>query len=324
MVGRTARRAAAAHRLCSAKGMATDLHICVPSGVLRTPWLVMRTVLVATALFACKEGDTAPAEAPDASVLTGAAGTGLGTGLPCDVQAVIENRCIACHDGKTSPPKLLDYDDLLAIATKDPRKSRVVVSVELMKGEAMPPRPAVRPEPDEIAAFENWVIEGTRRNPQACTDLPPPASKSSNDGGAAATTCTSGKTWTMGDQPSPTMHPGAACNACHQVKGGPNLRFAGTVYPTLREPNDCNGAAPPPTLKVTITDARNRVFDLPVNEAGNFLLESGGQPPRPPFKATVTDGTKTRAMNGSVTSGDCNSCHTPDGANGAPGRILAP
>ena len=32
----------------------------------------------------------------------------------------------------------------------------------------------------------------------------------------------------------------------------------------------------------------------------------------------------SRAMLGSVTSGDCNSCHTQDGRNGAPGRVLAP
>jgi predicted CXXCH cytochrome family protein len=29
-------------------------------------------------------------------------------------------------------------------------------------------------------------------------------------------------------------------------------------------------------------------------------------------------------MSGAVTAGDCNSCHTEQGANGAPGRIMAP
>ena len=40
--------------------------------------------------------------------------------------------------------------------------------------------------------------------------------------------------------------------------------------------------------------------------------------------AVVTDGVKTRQMQGTVTSGDCNSCHTVNGTNGAPGRIMAP
>ena len=32
------------------------------------------------------------------------AGTGGNTGFPCDVQAVLENRCIACHDGGKAVP----------------------------------------------------------------------------------------------------------------------------------------------------------------------------------------------------------------------------
>jgi hypothetical protein len=286
--------------------------------------LLLLVIAAASAPMACSSKDAAPSPVPDAGGLSGAAGTGQGTGLPCDVQAVIENRCIVCHDGSGIQPRLLNYDDLLATATKDPTKSRAVVAVELMKGLAMPPRPAARPEADEIAAFEDWIKAGTPRNPIACTDPPPPASDGAvADGGGGI--CTSGKTWTLGDQASPLMHPGAACNACHQVSGGPNLRFAGTVYPTFRENNDCNGVAPPPTLTVTVTDSRNREFPMTVNEAGNFFLQSGGgNPPRPPFRARVSDGTKTRAMSGSVTSGDCNSCHTTLGANGAPGRILAP
>lgn len=276
-----------------------------------------------TALTACPSSDSS--SEPDAGGLNGAAGTGEGTGLPCDVQAVLENRCIACHDGRDAPPRLLNFDDLIATATKDPRKSRAAVSVELMKGSAMPPRPAVRPEADEIESFEIWVAAGTPRNATACT-TPPPRLPPANAGGTdAGGVCTSGKTWTQGDQPSALMHPGHACNACHQVRGGPNLRFAGTVYRTLRESNDCNGVAPPPPVKITVTDARERVFEMTANEAGNFFLESaGGPPPRAPFKVVLTDGTKTRAMEGTVTSGDCNSCHTAAGANGAPGRVLAP
>src|SRR3954468_2592609 len=53
-------------------------------------------------------------------VPSGPAGSGLATGLPCDVQAVIENRCIACHDGNTAgAPKMLDYLDLLKPSKAD-------------------------------------------------------------------------------------------------------------------------------------------------------------------------------------------------------------
>jgi len=251
------------------------------------------------------------------------------------VQGVIENRCIACH-GATAPPPLLKYEDLIAKSEKDPAKSRAEVSVELMKSKLMPPAPAVAPEDDEIAAFENWVKAGAPKNATSCTTVPgqdggtpttdaggaapkPDAGPPAGDGG-----CTSGRFWTDGNEGSPLMHPGAACNACHQQAGGPNLRIAGTVFPTLRDPNDCVGSAPPPQMTVTITDSRRpnpRTITLDVNAAGNFQSR---ERLTLPIKAVIREGNKTGEMRGSVNSGDCNSCHTSTGQNGAPGRILAP
>jgi hypothetical protein len=93
------------------------------------------------------------------------------------------------------------------------------------------------------------------------------------------------------------------------------------VFRGPHEPDDCNGAAPPPQLNVVVQDSLGRVVQLPVNGAGNFLALDHI---RPPLRAGVTDGVNTRMMNGTVNSGDCNGCHTVNGANGAPGRILAP
>ena len=270
-------------------------------------------------------GNTEPSSTPS----EGPAGSGLSTGLPCDVQGIIENRCIACHAGELPPP-LLDYEDLKAPSKKYPGKTMAEAALEEMKAKTMPPTPAVPPEDDEIASFEEWVNGGTQKNPEACT-TPPPAGGTPGDGGlgdagpdgGGAVKCTSGKTWMGGNDGSPLMNPGQACNACHQQQGGPNLRIAGTVYPSLHEPNNCIGSAPPPQLRVVVTDSRNRVFNMRVNASGNFVTENGARP-RPPLKAAVTDGVKTRQMVGTVTSGDCNSCHTQNGVNGAPGRIMAP
>ena len=269
-----------------------------------------------------------PGTEPSSESPEGPAGTGLATGLPCDVQGIIENRCIACHSGELPPP-MLDYDDLKAPSKKYPGKTIAEAAVEEMKAKAMPPTPAVPPEDDEIASFEEWVNAGTPKNAEACT-TPPPGGGSPTDGGmleggadAGGVVCTSGKTWQNGNEESPLMNPGEACNACHQQQGGPNLRIAGTVYPTLHEPDDCIGSAPPPQLRVIVTDSRNRTFNMRVNASGNFLTENGARP-RPPLRAAVTDGVNTRRMMGTVTSGDCNSCHTVNGANGAPGRIMAP
>lgn len=276
------------------------------------------------------EGGTAAL--PPGSAPQGAAGTGLVTGLPCDVQAVLENRCLACHGGQmTGVPPMLNYDDMLVKSKTDPTKTLAQLSLDRMKSTTspMPPPPAAKPEADEIQTFQDWVNAGTPKG-AVCTDPPPPAPDGgtttttdggSGEAGSTALKCTSGKTWAMGNTASPLMHPGFACNACHQVLGGPNLRIAGTVYPTLHEPNDCDGKSPPPTLTVIITDKTGKVTNMVVNAAGNF---STTVKILPPYRAKITDGVTTRSMNGSVTSGDCNSCHTETGANSAPGRVLSP
>src|SRR5688572_7323495 len=70
------------------------------------------------------EEDSGPTTIPpiaDTGVQDQPAGTGLGTGLPCDVQAVLEDRCIACHSN-SSPPPLLTYSDLVAPSITDTKK----------------------------------------------------------------------------------------------------------------------------------------------------------------------------------------------------------
>jgi hypothetical protein len=151
-----------------------------------------------------------------------------------------------------------------------------------------------------------------------CTGAP------SGSGGSYNTPsqCSSGKTVApfAGGNASSAMDPGEACLACHQKQGGPRFAVGGTVYKTAHEPNDCVGAAG--ALQVIVTDANGQVVTMQVNSAGNF--HSATVTLAPPFTAKVTDGTNTRAMAGAVTAGDCNSCHTETGANGAPGRIMAP
>ena len=260
----------------------------------------------------------------------GAAGTGLATGLPCDVQAVLENRCIACHDGKTAgTPSMLDYVDLLKPSKVDPKKTLAVVSLERMKSTTspMPPPPAVGPDSDEIQTFADWVAAGTPKG-AVCTEPPPDggvgdAGVLPDAGADAGNGCASGTKWTNNNQKSPLMHPGVACNACHQQMGGPNLKIAGTAYRAPHDVDDCNGAAPPPIVTLTITDSKGKKATATVNAAGNFLVQ-GGQKLTAPYSAALSDGAKTRTMIGKVTSGDCNSCHTAAGLNGAPGRVLVP
>jgi hypothetical protein len=269
----------------------------------------------------------------------GNAGTGAITGLPCDVQATIENRCIACHDGKmTGVPALLNYNDLMQKAANDPSKTLAqegLIRMQAKGTQTMPPPPAIGPDATEIASWQAWVTAGTPENTMSCTDPPPDGGTTTKpDGGDAGTTildggadggsCTSMKFWSGGNTPSPDMNPGMACMACHQVKGGPNLSFGGTIYKTAHEPDLCYGDGPPPTITVTVTDRTGRAVSVFATDDGNFQIPVQNPALRAPFRAQLSDGKNTRKMNGSVTSGDCNSCHTVAGANNAPGRIMAP
>jgi hypothetical protein len=268
---------------------------------------------------------------------TGPAGSGLATGLPCDVQALFENRCIGCHEGKTpNAPRLLEYADLTAPSVADPRQTMAEMALVRMKSTTspMPPAPAAPPDADEIATMEEWVAAGTPKG-ALCTDIPPDGGTDSgipaavDAGPDAAPACLSGVMWALGDTGSASMHPGRACNSCHQQQGGPNLGFAGTVYRAAHDVDDCNGANAPPPLTIEITDRYGRKISTTANDAGNFNVrppQQQGQQNRfrAPFRAKIIDGAKTRVMNGSVTSGDCNSCHSVNGRFGAPGRVLAP
>ncbi|MCA9493367.1 MAG: hypothetical protein KC621_25725 [Myxococcales bacterium] len=134
------------------------------------------------------------------------------------------------------------------------------------------------------------------------------------------TVCVSGTTWTGGDRESPLMHPGMDCIACHTSRNeGPNLIVAGTVYSRLHEPDDCNGRS---GIVVEITGDDGQVFEATTNPAGNFFLYAGTALVTPYTARVLVDGVEAARMIGAQTEGSCGSCHTVDGAEGAPGRIV--
>ena len=139
---------------------------------------------------------------------------------------------------------------------------------------------------------------------------------------AAGPTCTSGLTWTRGDHGDEDMNPGRACIDCHsQQADAPKLSIAGTLYPTAHEPDLCDGVDAASGAQVTITGADGVAFTLSPNAAGNFRSQ---KKVALPFRAKVTYMGRERAMATPQSSGDCNSCHTQAGANGAPGRVVLP
>lgn len=280
---------------------------------------------------------------------TGAAGTGgnagggagASAGVPCDVQALFAARCVSCHGTRPAggaPMSLVTYADLTAPARSDPARTTAQLAVARMQSTAspMPPPPAMRAATSEITTVSSWIAAGypasgcgTGTGADGGTGAGADAGMGAPEGGvvipdpfAVPPTCTSNTYWSGGGG-SQIMNPGLACINCHRQNEGPSFVIAGTLYPTAHEPDRCNGAgaAGNAGARVVITAADGKTITLTPNAVGNFYYQGAVATP---FRARVTYMGRERAMGQGQTSGDCNSCHTQNGANQAPGRILLP
>ena len=158
----------------------------------------------------------------------------------------------------------------------------------------------------------------------ACGGLPggDDDSDSSGGGGTSSASCASGMAWTGGNSESPLMRPGGNCISCHTSSGeGPRYQVAGTVFSVSNEADDCYGVQ---GVEVVIEDANGNEVRLSTNEAGNFFRRTSEGDIALPASVRVEGPGGTNAMGSQVTDLNCMNCHTAAGANGAPGRILAP
>lgn len=258
---------------------------------------------------------------------TGSGGTGgvadagvPGGSLPCDVQTLLVNRCDSCHGTSLSgnaPRSLVSYADLIKPDPANISMTEAQVALQRMKSTTspMPPAPASALTAAEIATLQNWV-NGGYPSGSCGGDAGPPPSDPLN----APPTCTSKKTYGGGtDGAGSSMNPGQACISCHKGGEAPKFVIAGTLYPTGHEPNNCNGVSGTTGAKVVVTGNNGTSITLTPNSAGNFTSSTTLPPP---YKAKVVNAAGVeRVMSSSASSGDCNSCHTQNGANNAPGRV---
>ena len=274
----------------------------------------------------CGGADSGAAPAPSVGAGAGTdGGVGSATGVPCDVQQLMGARCLACHASTPTggaPMPLVSYADLTKASKSDATKTVAQLSLERMQSTTRPMPPGGGTTAPELTAMQTWIAAGYPKGSCGGADSGVTVGPSPYD---TPPVCTSNRFWTLGDQKSPLMHPGGACVSCHSMSDGPPMALGGTVFPTAHEPIDCNGTSAGGTAVVQITDAAGRVFTLPVNQAGNFHILAGGSPAiTMPFRAKIIAHGKERVMSAAQSTGDCNSCHTEAGANGAPGRIMAP
>lgn len=114
------------------------------------------------------------------------------------------------------------------------------------------------------------------------------------------------------------MNPGEDCIACHNSGEGPNYTLAGTVMGDYDDPDDCNGVE---DVRVRVTDADGVELVLTTNRAGNFYTN---EDIAMPYTIVLERDGETLEMGGAQSDGACASCHTAEGANSAPGRVVAP
>lgn len=243
-------------------------------------------------------------------------------GIPCDVADVMAVYCDSCHlPGPAIPPILYYRSDFLAPAASDPSKNNAQVSLERMKNAGNPMPPGSLPSADAVATFEAWVQGGCQ--PGSCGA----ASNNPGYGGGspydADPICTSNQTWTDGSGGGSSMYPGRACNDCHaDQKPDEIFTFAGTVYPTGHEPDDCYGV--PSGVVVALEGADNTIVAVDVGPTGNFSSKTAITYPA---TARIVGNGNLLEMPGHILGpedGDCNYCHTQFGNEDVRGRLVVP
>ena len=277
----------------------------------------------------------------------GSNGAGGTAGLPCDVAQVLQDHCLTCHGNPTAqaaPESLNTYADLVKPSLADATQTYAQRAVIRMQDNTtpMPPAPATRTTAAEIAVIQAWIDAGYPMGScgmmtSCMTAADCPAGQLCQDSMCidplnAAPTCTSGQY--SYDHEGYNMAPGGPCTSCHMqhAEGGydhpPYFAFAGTVFPTGHEPDNCIATPEVEQATVVIIDANgNEALHLTPNGVGNFWSD---QSVALPYTAKVEYQGRERVMMTPQQSGDCNTCHTQTGTNTsdpntpAPGRITLP
>ena len=281
---------------------------------MRRTLLTAALAALAALAAACAEDRSLPADN------SGGTGTSALDGLPCDVAEVLTAKCLLCHGAGTSFP-LNTWDALAAKSSVDPAKTRAQAAAAMMAGTLYPQMPPTGTLTSaEVATVQNWVTAGAAKGTCDAGGTGGGTGTGGTSAGAPpdkGNVCSSGQYSTATEGPS--MKPGQACIACHTANGQRTWSAMGTVFPSLHEPNDCEGSN---GVIVELTGANGQVVTGTTNRAGNFLFNATSL--TKPWSVKVKANGLERAMGGTITTGDCNSCHTQVGSSGAPGRIASP
>ena len=250
----------------------------------------------------------------------------------------MQKYCLECHRDppiKNAPFPIVTRADLLAepsISTVPTVAQRALIRMR-SPSSPMPPlatdggtRP--RPSAAELDAFARWIDAGFP-GVGTCSDF----DAGTEDAGAAdagpddagfPTTCASNAFYDpFNEPPGELMNPGLPCPTCHFDNQLFYVVFpyAGTVMAGPHEKDRCK-SPPPPGATVEILELDGGLFwSWLANSSGSFRTMDAG--PSPYVARLINDG-GTKVSTTTHTSGNCNSCHTEQGTNGATGRLTWP
>lgn len=301
------------------------------------------------------EGEGEPAEGEGEGEPAEGEGEGEPDGTACSILSV---RCASCHDGGDTAPDLRPEAQAALVNAPSPGYPAEVLVVpgdadasflfKKMMGTQAPGQRGDMPPSGTLVAAEldavrAWIESGAPDECNGVTPPPPPppptplepggdisghisdpslvAGFTSTVPSGATGTCSTNQWWQLRDLQSERMHPGRACLECHRSEGeGPRNGYLGTVQQAVDDADDCRGVGD--VLVEILNDATGAVVASDTtNSAGNFIIESSFAEP---YRVRLSLDGRTREMLEPQTDGDCMGCHTPDGADGAPGRIVAP
>jgi hypothetical protein len=203
------------------------------------------------------------------------------------------------------------------LAQDDASKKTIgALSLERMKSTMVPMPPLSEPPMSlsQLDIFEQWVTAGMPSG--ACGSISEKPLEP---------TCTSGKFWDTNATSTAQMNPGQACRACHKTEASDyNYFFMGTVFASFHEKDLCM-SAPAAGAKVEILDtAGNVTMTLLPNATGNFMSSAVVAGVPIPYTARLIANGMKRSMTMPQKDGDCNKCHTEQGDENAPGRLVWP
>lgn len=107
---------------------------------------------------------------------------GAGTGLPCDIEALLTAHCTSCHGDPPSPGPiaLVTRAHLLMPSKSDPSKSVAELAGQRIESPTRPMPPSMPLSAADIAVFRSWVGAGAPAG--SCASQPEPDAPAPPDG----------------------------------------------------------------------------------------------------------------------------------------------